>query len=196
MSDDRLQKQIEFILEIGRLKGILRRSYLADGTRRENSAEHSWHLAMMALVLSEYANGEVDVMKVMKMVLIHDIVEIDAGDTYAYDSAAQQDQARREQAAADRLFNLLPADQAAELRALWDEFEARQTPDARFAKALDHLMPTLQNISTQGKSWREGAVNHTQVIAYNHKMSEGSAVLWSYVKSLLDEAVTQGHLEA
>src|SRR6056297_294642 len=159
MDWQRLEQQVAFILEIDRLKTIYRRTYLTDTSRFENSAEHSWHIAVMAMLLAEHANTlEVDQLRVIKMLLIHDLVEIDAGDTFAYDTAAHADKAAREQAAADRLFGLLPADQAAEFRALWDEFESRQTPEAKFAGALDRLQPLLHNLYTHGRSWREHGV--------------------------------------
>ena len=186
---NRLEHQIQFVLELDKLKSIIRRTYLVNNERRENSAEHSWHLGLMAMLLAEHANESVDVVRVMKMVLVHDIVEIDAGDTFAYDTTSQADQAEREQQAADRLFNLLPADQAMELRSLWDEFEARKTPDAKFAKALDHLLPLLQNYASDGKGWREHNISLKQVIDYNGKMEDGSETLWQYAKSLLDDAL-------
>src|SRR5690606_13001631 len=145
MSADRLQAQLAFLLEIDRLKRILRRTSLVGGDRRENSAEHSWHLAVMAMILAEHANEPVDALHVLKMLLVHDIVEIDAGDTFAYDVQANQDKEAREQAAAERIFGLLPADQRDEIRAMWEEFDARVTPEARFANAMDRLMPALQN---------------------------------------------------
>lgn len=186
---NRLEQQIQFIIELDKLKGIIRRSYLVNNERRENTAEHSWHLTMMALLLSEYANTSVDTVRVMKMILIHDIVEIDAGDTFAYDTVGNIDQAEREQRAADRLFNLLPLEQATELRALWDEFEARTTPDAKFAKALDRLQPLLLNYYSGGTGWQEHDISLQQVIDYNGQMADGSEALWQYAKALLDDAL-------
>jgi len=194
MNAERLKQQIRFIIEIDKLKSIIRRTYLINKQRFENSAEHSWHLAILAILLAEYANEPVDLSRVLKMVLIHDIVEIDAGDTYAYDPAANLDQAEREAEAADRHFHLLPPDQASELRALWDEFEARQTPEAKFAKALDRMMPLLHNYYTQGKAWQENEVTLDQVLAYNNHMAEGSSQLWAFMQSLLEEATTAGYL--
>src|SRR5437762_7515762 len=149
MDNERFEQQIRFILEIDKLKTILRRTYLLNVDRSENTAEHSWHLAIMAILLAEHANEPVDVSRVVKMVLIHDIVEIDAGDTYFYDAAAALDKSEREQAAADRLFGILPPDQGLELRELWEEFEANETADARFALALDRFIPQLHNYHTR-----------------------------------------------
>lgn len=192
--DTRLRRQIEFIVEIDKLKAVVRRSYLAGVDRRENSAEHSWHLAMMALVLSEYVDEDVDVLRVIKMVLIHDIVEIDAGDSFVYDGEQMTGKEEREQAAADRLFGLLPADQAQQFRALWEEFEARETPDARFAAALDRLMPLLHSYYTEARSWREHGVTHEQVVWRNSPIQSGSERLWQLAKTIIDEAVERGHL--
>jgi putative hydrolase of HD superfamily len=194
MPNERLQRQVEFILEIDKLKTVLRQTYLMDGSRRENSAEHTWHLTVMALVLSEYANAPVNVLQVLKMLVVHDIVEIDAGDTYIYDERASLDKAAREEAAADRLFGLLPADQAAELRALWNEFEQRQTPEARFAAALDRLMPLLHNYHTQGKSWRAHGVTADRVVARVRHIEEGSQALWDFAQGVIEAAVAHGYL--
>jgi len=172
----------------------LRRTYLIDGDRRENTAEHSWHLAMMAMLLAEYANEPVDVPRVIKMVLVHDIVEIDAGDTYFYDTAAALDKAERERLAADRLFGLLPPDQAVELRELWNELEAGRTPESRFAAALDRFIPQLHNYHTQGKSWKEHGITADRVLARNASMAEGSRKLWEWTQALLEDAVRQGFL--
>lgn len=193
---DRLERQIRFILEIDKLKTVLRRSYILDGSRYENSAEHSWHLAVMALVLAEHANQPVDLCRVIKMLLVHDIVEVDAGDTYCYDEHANRDKAEREQRAADRLFGILPPDQRDELQALWEEFEARQTPEAKFAAALDRLMPLMHNFFTNGRSWQEHGVTLEQVLERNSPMAEGAAPLWTFAKKLIDQAVEQGLLPA
>lgn len=193
---DRLTAQIAFILEIDKLKTILRQNVpITEPHRRENDAEHSWHLAMMAMVLAEHADAPVDVARVMKMLLIHDIVEIDAGDTFIYDDAAHHDKEEREQAAAARLFGLLPDDQAAELRRLWEEFEARETADARFATALDRLQPVLLNVATQGRKWRENGVTADKVLARNSsRIGEASTPLWDYARSLIEGAVRDGFL--
>ena len=193
--NDRLTRQIEFLLEIDRLKRVLRQTWHLDQSRRENDAEHSWHLAVMALLLAEYAaEPEIDLARVVKMVLVHDLVEIDAGDTFAYDDVGALDKAEREQAAADRIFALLPGDQAAEIRDLWEEFEARQTPEARYAAGLDRLQPLLHNYHTQGRTWREHNVTSDQVLARNRHMAEGAPELWRYAESRIHEAVAKGHL--
>ena len=191
----RLEQQIRFILEIDKLKTILRRTYLLHVDRAENTAEHSWHLAMMAILLAEHANEPVDVPRVVKMVLIHDIVEIDAGDTYIYDTQGALDKAEREHAAADRLFGMLPSDQGREFRTLWEEFEARQTPEAKFAGALDRFMPQLHNYHTQGRSWNEHGITADRVLERNACMAEGSASLWDLAQALVDDAVAKGFLK-
>jgi len=195
MPPTRLAEQIRFVVEIDKLKSVFRRTYLMDRSRRENDAEHSWHLAVMAILLSEYAaERDIDVLRVVKMVLLHDLVEIDAGDTFCYDEAAHADKPRREQAAADRIFPLLPADQGTDLRALWDEFEARQTPDARFAAALDRLQPLLHNYHTEGAAWREHGVTADRVFARNRHMAEGAPKLWEYAAGFIRDAVEKGYL--
>jgi putative hydrolase of HD superfamily len=193
-SSNRLSEQMRFLMEIDRLKGVLRRSLILDGSRRENDAEHSWHLAVMAAVLAEYGPPGVDLGRVMRMLLVHDVVEIDAGDTYCYDAAACETQAERERRAADRLFALLPGDQAGEMRGLWEEFEARRTPEARFAAALDRVQPVLLNFHTQGRAWREHGVTRGQVIERNRHIEAGAPVLWAYVRGVIDEAVERGYL--
>jgi putative hydrolase of HD superfamily len=162
--NQRLQQQINFVIEIDRLKGVLRQTPLMDSSRRENSAEHSWHLAMMALTLAEYAPAGVDVQQAMHQVLIHDLVEIDAGDTFCYDQAAHEDKAEREQQAAKRIFGLLPEPHNQKLRQLWDEFEAQQTPTAQFAAALDRLQPLLHNWQTEGGTWKQHNIHRDQVM--------------------------------
>jgi len=194
MSDDRLQRQIRFILEIDALKSVLRRSYLLGADRPENSAEHSWHVAVMAVLLAEHANEPVDVARVVRMLLIHDVVEVDAGDSYVYDTAGAEAKTEHEVRAADRLFGMPPEDQGRELRALWEEFEEGRTAEARFAAALDRLMPVLHNVHTGGRSWREHGITADRVIARNARMSEGSEALWEYARSLIEDAVEKGHL--
>lgn len=185
----RLQQQIEFIAEIDRLKGILRRNTLIDGSRRENTAEHSWHISMLAIVLSEYANEPIDVLHVVKMLLIHDVVEIDAGDTFCYDDEAGMDKEEREQLAADRLFGMLPDDQAREFRALWDEFEAAETPEAKFANALDRVQPVLLNYRTGGGTWKEFNVTIEQIMKRNSPIARGSTVLWERAEAMIVDAM-------
>jgi putative hydrolase of HD superfamily len=193
--DGRFQKQIEFILEADKLKHTLRRTVLMDRSRRENSAEHSWHIALTVLVLSEYAKDKnIDFFRILKMLLIHDLVEIDAGDTYCYDDRGREDQAQREEIAADRIFNILPEDQAKSLRELWDEFDARITYESRFANALDRLQPFLHNFFTEGQTWQENDVKSKQVVARMQPVENGSPFLWKYVRALIDDAVDKGYL--
>ncbi len=190
-TQERLQRQMAFLIEIDRLKQILRRTRIVGGERLENSAEHSWHIAVIAMVLAEHANEPVDVAHVIKMLLVHDIVEIDAGDTFAYDAVGYLDKEAREQAAAERIFGLLPPDQRDELRALWDEFEAQATADARFANLCDRLMPSLQNYYNGGGTWREAAVSRAMV---DHRLEpiHAADAIHAYVTTLLDDAVAQG----
>lgn len=192
--NERLKQQMEFILEVDKLKKIGRQSYLSDASRKENDAEHSWHLALMAVLLSEYANEDVDVLKVVTMVLIHDIVEIDAGDTYAYDAAGNESKRQREEAAADRIFNILPKEQAEKMRALWEEFEECNTSEARFARALDNVQPVMLNDATDGKAWREHEVELNQVQKRNEKTKTGSQELWEYVTNLFYENLKKGNI--
>lgn len=192
----RLNQQIQFILEIDRLKQILRQTLLTDGSRRENSAEHSWHLAIMAMLLDEYAPEPVDVLRVVKMLLIHDLVEIDAGDTFCYDVQGNQDKAARELQAADRLFGLLPTDQGTELRSLWEEFEAQATPEARFATALDRLQPLLHNQQTQGGTWRLHEVTRDRVMQRMAPIEAGAPELWLYAQTVIDNCVDAGYLKS
>lgn len=191
---DRLAQQLDFLIEIDKAKTILRRSYIADGSRNENDAEHMWHLALFVLVLAEHADEPVDIGRVLKMVLVHDIVEIDAGDTYVYDEVGKATQGAREAAAADRLYGLLPPDQGDELRAIWEEFEARVTPESRFAAAVDRLQPLLGNLATAGRTWREHGTTADRVRAINSKIGTGSSALWHHARQLLDEAVADGRL--
>lgn len=194
MTEERLERQIRFILEIDRLKSVLRRSYLVAGDRLENSAEHSWHVAVMAVLLAEHANCPVDASRVVKMLLVHDVVEVDAGDTYVYDRSGVAGKAEREARAAGRLFGILPEDQARELRGVWEEFEAGRTAEARFAAALDRLMPVLHNCFTAGRSWREHGITADQVIARNSAITDGSEKLWQYARALIADAVAKGNL--
>lgn len=194
IGDDRLARQLEFILEIDRLKSVLRRTYLLSGERRENSAEHSWHIAAMALILEEYANEPVDILRVLKLALVHDIVEIDADDTFCYDEGAIATKAEREQRAATRIFGLLPDDQQGEVRGLWDEYEAGDTQESKFANALDRLMPILHNCCAGGRSWRENGIRRSQVLARNRHAADGSERLWAFIRQLVDAAVERGYL--
>lgn len=194
-NNDRLARQLGFIIEIDRLKGIVRRAPLADGSRRENSAEHSWHLAVMAMVLAEHADERIDVARVVRLVLVHDIIEIDAGDTFAYDLTGNLDKVERERRAAERLFGLLPDDQAAEFRALWDEFEAQRTPEARFANALDRFMPLLHNYLNEGGVWRENGITPEQVRGRMAPVAVGSAALGEVVEAAVADALARGYFD-
>jgi putative hydrolase of HD superfamily len=192
---ERLSRQIEFIKEIDKLKRVLRQTVLMDGSRQENDAEHSWHLAMMVLLLAEYAaEPALDRLKVLQMVLVHDIVEIDAGDTFCYDDEAAKTKSGRERLAADRLFGMLPTDQGAYFRALWDEFEARITPEARFAAAIDRLQPLLHNVVTEGAAWRKHGVTLAAVLQRNAHIAEGAPVLWGLARAMVEESAARGHL--
>ncbi|NLB78841.1 MAG: HD domain-containing protein [Clostridiaceae bacterium] len=196
MDNDRLSKQLAFIIEVDKAKQILRNTILMDASRRENDAEHMWHLALGVLVFSEHANSkELDLLKVLKMALIHDIVEIDAGDTYAYGEYDGQAVALREQKAARRIFGVLPADQATEFNELWDEFEAAETPEAKFAKAMDSFMPVLHNYQTQGQQWQKHQVTKERIYARNARIEKGSGILWEKIKELLRDAVEKGYLQ-
>ena len=193
--EERLKKQMDFLLEADKLKFITRQTYLSDGKRKENDGEHSWHLALMAVLLSEYSNEKVDLVKVVTMVLIHDIVEIDAGDTYAYDAVGNQSKREREVKAADRIFNILPEDQAKKFRQLWEEFEAYETPEAKFAHVCDNVQPLMLNDATDGLAWREHDVKKSQVLQRNSRTGEGSQVMMEYINKILDKNVESGNLK-
>lgn len=195
MNLEHLQKQVEFIHEIDKLKYIQRKTRLFNSSRNENDAEHSWHLAMMALVLSEHANEKVDLNKVVKMLLIHDIVEIDSGDIFLYDTVANHTNTVSERAAAERIFGLLPETQAAAFIELWEEFEAGETAESKFAKSIDRFEPILQNVSNQGGTWAEYNVKYDTVIQKTSVMKNGSENLWSYTENLIDESVDNGILK-
>lgn len=190
-----LIKQIAFIKEIDKIKYILRRTKLFNSDRRENDAEHSWHLAMMAIVLKDHADAEVDLMKVLKMVLIHDIVEIDAGDTFIYDKNKSHDNTEEELQSAKRIFGLLPDSQGDELIAIWEEFEAGISNEARFARALDRLEPLLQNVSNEGGTWQEFDVRYNTVYEKQKTIAKGSQTLWQYAENLINQSVTSGILQ-
>ena len=192
--DERLKKQMDFLLEADKLKFITRQTYLSDGKRKENDGEHSWHLALMAVLLSEYSNEKIDLIKVIIMVLIHDMVEIDAGDTYAYDAVGNQSKREREVKAADRIFNILPRDQAERFRQLWEEFEAYETPEAKFAHVCDNVQPLMLNDATDGLAWREHEVKKSQVLQRNRRTGEGSQVMMEYINQILDKNVESGNL--
>lgn len=194
MRMERIDKQFEFIREIDKEKEITRHTFLADASRRENDAEHAWHMAIMTLLLREYANEEIDVLKTITMLLIHDIVEIDAGDTYAYDEKGKENQAEREEKAAKRIFNMLPGDQAEKMIALWHEFEAQKTPEAKFARCMDNIQPMMLNDASNGLAWEENQVKISQILKRNERTAEGSKVLWDYMKHILQKNMDEGHI--
>jgi putative hydrolase of HD superfamily len=195
MANERLAQQIRFIIEADKLKEIFRQTLVTQSRRRENDAEHSWHLTLLVIILAEHSNVQpLDVLRVLKMLIIHDLVEIDAGDTFAYDTARMADQHEREARAADRIFGLLPADQTAELRALWDEFEARATPEAKFAAAVDRFQPMLLNCLTEGAAWKNHGVTSDRVIARNQHIAQGATALWEHMSQMIADAVAAGHL--
>ena len=180
MDNKRLEKQFDFFREIDKEKFIGRQTYLTDGERKENDAEHAWHMAIMTVLLAEYANEKIDVLKTVMMLLIHDLVEIDAGDTYAYDEEGKKTQREREEKAAKRIFGLLPEEQGEKLMALWEEFEAYETPEANFAHTMDNIQPVMLNDATDGKAWLEHGVHFSQILGRNKKTAEGSRELWQY----------------
>ncbi|MBQ4067825.1 MAG: HD domain-containing protein [Lachnospiraceae bacterium] len=192
---DRLEKQLEFILELDKMKQIVRQTYLADASRKENDAEHSWHMAVMCMLLSEYSNEDIDVLKTMSMLLVHDVVEIDAGDTYAYDNVSNSTKREREEKAANRLFGLLPEDQSKRMRELWDEFEEWNTPEAKFAHTLDNIQPLLLNDASGGRSWREHGIRGEQPLKRNKRTGEGSEVLYQKVREIIDKHIEIGNLK-
>ena len=191
----RLDDQFRFILEIDKEKSIVRQTPISDASRMENDAEHAWHMAVMTLLLSEYAAEKIDVLRTVSMLLIHDLIEIYAGDTYAFDEEAKAGQAERERAAADRLYALLPEDQGRKMRGLWDEFEAAETPEAKFARAMDNLQPMMLNNATEGVSWVEHGVRLEQILERNRNTHKGSEVLWEYARDhLLMPNVKKGYI--
>ena len=194
MDRERLERQFDFIKEIDKEKFIQRQTKLSDGVRRENDAEHAWHMAIMTVLLSEYANEKIDVLRTVTMLLIHDIVEIDAGDTYAYDEAGAETKRERETKAADRIFGLLPGDQGTWFRELWEEFEAYETAEAKFAHVLDNAQPLLLNDASNGRSWAEHGVHKSQIYKRNEHTSEGSREIWEYMKKLVDKHIQLGHV--
>ncbi|EHH2447388.1 HD domain-containing protein [Vibrio vulnificus] len=194
---ERLNKQLALLMELDKLKSVLRRTRVKSADKRlENSAEHSWHVALMALLMEEHANEPVNIGRVVKMLLLHDVVEIDAGDTFVYDAVASKQQAEKELAAAQRLFGMLPADQGEGLLQLWLEFEAAQTADAKFGKALDRIIPMLLNYHNHGQSWQEHGVTRQQALTVNQKIDLGSHVLWDKAQEIIEQATQNGWLKA
>lgn len=195
MFTKRFEQQIQFVMEIDKLKQVYRQNLLMDGSRRENDVEHSWHIAVMAMILQEYSAEPVDLTKVLKMVLLHDLVEIDAGDTFCYDPEANLDKSQREEAAADRIYSLLPLDQRDEYRALWEEFEDGRTPEAKFAICLDRLQPLIHNYKTNGGTWRMHEVTSQQVKKRMEPVKEASPLLGEYVQWIIEDSIAQGILK-
>lgn len=191
---NRLEQQLQFILEIDKVKKIIRQTPLSDASRKENDAEHSWHIALMAYLLQEYAEEPVEVSKVMLMVLIHDLVEIDAGDTYAYDEEGAKTKDERERKAADRIFGMLPEDQGMYLKTLWEEFEAYETAEAKYAHMLDNFQPLLLNDAAGGISWTEHQVKKSQIYKRNEKVEETSATIWKCMQDKIDKHIQAGHV--
>ena len=195
MDSERLRQQMDFCREIDKEKEVFRQSYLCSGNRRENDAEHAWHAALMAVILEEYANEKVDLLKTITMLLIHDVVEIDAGDTYAYDVEGLKSQAEREEKAADRIYGLLPEDQRERMLALFREFEEGESPEARFAKALDNVQPVMQNDASGGKDWREKGIHLSQAIERQRRTARGSQILWDEVsKPMIQRNIDAGNI--
>ncbi len=196
MDNERLMKQIQFIVEIDKLKQIFRQNIITGAARNENDAEHSWHMAVMAVLLREYAEEkDIDVLKVVKLTLVHDLVEIDAGDTFCYDEKANEDKADREQKAAKRLFGVLPSDQAEEIYELWREFEERQTPEARFAACMDRLQPLILNYNTNGHTWQKPGVTSEKVIKRNSMLEQEAPELWNYAMEIIEASINEGILK-
>ena len=191
---NRLEQQLQFILEIDKVKKIIRQTPLSDASRKENDAEHSWHIALMAYLLQEYVEEPVEVSKVMLMVLIHDLVEIDAGDTYAYDEEGAKTKDERERKAADHIFGMLPEDQGMYLKALWEEFEAYETAEAKYAHLLDNFQPLLLNDAAGGISWTEHQVKKSQIYKRNEKVEETSATIWKCMQDKIDKHIQAGHV--
>jgi putative hydrolase of HD superfamily len=195
MNFEHLLQQVAFIHEIDKIKYIQRKSRLFNSDRSENDAEHSWHLAVMAIVLAQHSNEPIDTLKVVKMLLIHDVVEIDAGDIFLYDTVLNHDNTEAERKAAERIFGLLPPEQAAEMIAIWEEFEAGETSEAKFARSMDRLEPLLQNVSNNGGTWREYNVKYERVIQKNGVIQHGSHTLWNFAKTLVDDIAEKGMLK-
>ncbi len=195
MDSERLRQQMDFCREIDKEKEVFRQSYLCSASRRENDAEHAWHAALMAVILEEYANEKVDLLKTITMLLIHDVVEIDAGDTYAYDVEGLKSQAEREEKAAARIYGMLPEDQREHMLALFREFEEGESPEARFAKALDNVQPVMQNDASGGKDWREKGIRLSQAIERQRRTARGSQILWDEVsKPMIQKNIDAGNI--
>ena len=195
MKNPRLEKQIKFIIEVDKIKHILRQNYIIDNSRRENDAEHSWHLALMTMILSEYSvKSQLDTLKVMKMVIIHDLVEIDAGDTFAYDKVNNLDKIKREEKAAQRIFGLLPVDQRDEMIQLWHEFESMDSEEAKFAASMDRLHPLIHNYKTEAAGWKNHIITKKDVEKRNQPSKESAPELWKYIKEIIEEIIEKGYI--
>lgn len=190
--NERLKKQKEFLLEVDKMKQIYRQTHIRGGSRQENDAEHSWHLALMAFLLEEHSNAPVDITRVIKMVLIHDLVEVYAGDTYAYDAAANASKRQREEEAADRIFGMLPEDQGKMLRQLWEEFETYETAEARFAHVMDNFQPMILNDDNGGKDWSRHQVKKSQILKRNEKTASGSETIWNHMEEIIQQNIEKG----
>lgn len=190
--NERLKKQKEFLLEVDKMKQIYRQTHIRGGSRQENDAEHSWHLALMAFLLEEHSNEPVDITRVIKMVLIHDLVEVYAGDTYAYDAAANASKRQREEEAADRIFGMLPEDQGKMLRQLWEEFETYETAEARFAHVMDNFQPMILNDDNGGKDWSRHQVKKSQILKRNEKTASGSETIWNHMEEIIQQNIEKG----
>ncbi len=195
--DERFEQQIQFLIEIDKMKSVYRRTILIDRTRREDDAAHSWHFAVMAMLLFEHcADRSADISRVIKMALVHDLIEIYAGDTFAYDVAGNIDKQQREEAAADKLFALLPKEQGEEIRALWEEFDAEKTPDAKYACAIDRLQPFLNNIMTEGHTWKEGRATKAQVYKRMDPIRIAMPDIWDFIEKSIDDCIDKGYIQA
>lgn len=195
IKNEKLKRQIEFAITIDKMKNVFRRSLITDGSRRENDAEHSWHFAMLAMLLEEYSAEKVNIERVLKIALVHDLVEVYAGDTFAYDSEGNADKLEREIAAAEKLFDSLDSEQGAELRALWDEFEAKETPEARYANAIDRIQPLMLNFMTNGHTWKQGNVHAPQVLERMAIIKTAAPELWSVVEGIINTSIEIGILK-
>ena len=195
MQNDRLLSQVTFILEVDKMKNVLRQTLITDGSRRENDAEHSWHLALCAMVFMEYGPKGLDMEKVLKMCIVHDLVEIYAGDTFAYDVKGNEDKALREEQAADKLFALLPKEQGAEIRALWERYDAMEDKEACYANAMDRLQPLLHNWATQGHTWRAGNVKKAQVLKRMDMVRQATPEIWPFVLSIIEGGIEKGYIK-
>lgn len=195
MDNERLLKQIEFIVEIDKAKQVYRQNAVIGTSRNENDAEHSWHMAVMAMLLCEYAKEDIDLMRVIKMVLIHDLVEIDAGDTFCYDEKGNEDKHEREVKAANRLFKILPQDQENEILELWNEFEEKKTPEAKFAACLDRIQPLILNYNTHGHTWQKPGVTSEKVLKRNELLKENMPELWEYANEIIEDSIQKGFLK-